>query len=88
MPSDRGLTLKEMDNEFNLRFYALQSILNDILNILLVFVKFILISLPNKQKEHRLQMIQKLLCWIENDSDFPTCLLIKNFRWKGRDLIH
>ena len=72
MRSDRRLTIREMVDELTLRFYAVQSILTEDLNMRRVSPKFIPKFLLDKQKEHRLQVFQNLINWAGNTPDSFT----------------
>ena len=53
--SDRRLTIREMSDELNLSFYAVQSILTEDLNMRRVSAKFIPKLLTDEQKQHRFE---------------------------------
>lgn len=54
--SDRRLTIREMSDELNLSFYAVQSILTEDLNMRRVSAKFIPKLLTDEQKQHRFEV--------------------------------
>lgn len=79
--SDRRLTIREMADELNLSFYAVQSILTEDLNMRRVSAKFIPKLLSDEQKEHRLQVSQELLNLAENDPDLLNRVITGDESW-------
>ena len=75
------LTIREMANELNLSFYAVQSILSEDLNMRRVSVKFIPKLLSDQQKQYRLEVSQELFNRAETDPDLLNRVITGNETW-------
>lgn len=79
--SDRRLTIREMADELNLSFYAVQSILTENLNMRRVSAKFIPKLLTDQQKQHRLEVSQDLINRAETDPDLLNRVITGDESW-------
>ena len=79
--SDRRLTIREMSDELNLSFYAVQSTLTKDLTMRRVSAKFIPKLLSDERKQHRLQVAQEMIHRSESDPDLLNMVSTGNESW-------